>query len=96
MNASKSSGQTSALKKQKAEKAAAKSKDKYLISSVLIKVSQGKTHAEVLEKLRKEVNPDASESRVISARATQEGRGSHQARGVVSPQVRDDELSGTT
>ena len=67
MNASKSSGQTPALKKQKAEKATAKSsKDKNMVSSVLI-------NAEVLGKLRKEVNPDASGSRVVSARATQKG-----------------------
>ena len=40
---------------------------------MLIKVSQGKTYADVLGKLRKEVNPDASGSRVVSARATQKG-----------------------
>ena len=44
-----------------------------MISSVLIKVSEGKSYANVLGKLRKEVNPDASGSRVVSARATQIG-----------------------
>ena len=74
MNASKSSEQTPALKKQKAENATAKSsKDQNMISSVLMKVSQGKTYADVLEKLRKEVNPDASGSRVVSARAMHKG-----------------------
>ena len=40
---------------------------------MLIKVSQGKTFADVLMKLYKEVNPDASGSRAVSARATQKG-----------------------
>ena len=44
-----------------------------MISSVLIKVGQGKSYADVLGKLCKEVNPDASGSRVVSARATQKG-----------------------
>ena len=42
-------------------------------SSVMIKVSEGKTFANVLEKLRKEVNPDANEATVVSARMTQKG-----------------------
>ena len=50
------------------------SKDKKIISSVLNKVSQGKSYADVLKKLRKEVqNPDALRSRIVTARATQEG-----------------------
>ena len=49
------------------------SKVKNTVSSVLIKVSQGKTYADVLGKLRGEVNPDASGSRVVSTRATQKG-----------------------
>ena len=40
---------------------------------MLIKANQGKTYADVLVKLRKEVNPDASGSRVVSARTTQKG-----------------------
>ena len=48
-------------------------KVKTTVSFVLIKVSQGKTYADVLGKLRKEVNPDASGSRVVSAKATQKG-----------------------
>ena len=48
-------------------------KVKTTVSSVLIKVSQGKTYADVLGKLRKEVNPDGSVSRVVSAKATQKG-----------------------
>ena len=46
-------------------------KDKKMISSVLIKVNQGKSYADVLGKLRKEVNLDALGSRVVSARSTQ-------------------------
>ena len=40
---------------------------------MLIKVGQGKSYANVLGKLRKKVNADASGSRVISARVTQKG-----------------------
>ena len=47
------------------------SKNKKMIPSVLIKVGQGKSYAEVLGKLHKEVNLDASGSRLVSARATQ-------------------------
>ena len=73
-HASKSSGRTPPPKKQREEKSTTKSlKDKKMISSVLIKVSQGKTYADVLGKLRKEVNPDVSGSRVVSVRATQKG-----------------------
>ena len=39
--------------------------------SVMIKVRQGKSYADVLGKLRKEVNPDTLGSSVVSARATQ-------------------------
>ena len=57
MNASKSSGQTPALKNVRKDKPqATSSKVKKTISSVLIKVSQGKSNADVLGKLRKEVN----------------------------------------
>ena len=77
---SKSSGKTAALKKlrgsheAKKEKVAAKSsKDKKTISSVLIKVCQEKSYADVLKKVRKRVKPDVSRSRVVSARALQEG-----------------------
>ena len=69
---SKSSRRTPAQKKLKEDKApATPSKVKKTISPVLIKFSQGKTYAEVLEKLRKEVN--ATEAMVVSARATQKG-----------------------
>ena len=40
---------------------------------MLINVSPGKTYADILGKLRKEVNPDASGVTVVSARATQKG-----------------------
>ena len=36
-------------------------------------ISQGKSYADDLGKLRKEVNPDASGPRVVSARATKKG-----------------------
>ena len=56
---------SSALKKLREKKATAKSsKNKKMISSVLIKVSQRKSYADVLGKLRKEVNPDALGYRV--------------------------------
>ena len=56
------------------EKALAKtSKEKKLISSALIKISKGKTYADVLGKLCKEMKPDAIGSEVLSARATQKG-----------------------
>ena len=72
MNTSKSSGQTPALKKQRVEKSKTKSlKNKKMIFFVPIKVRQGKPYADVLGKLRKEVNPDASGSTVI--RITQKG-----------------------
>ena len=70
----KASGRTPAQKKLIEDKAPAMpSKNKKMISSVLIKVGQGKSYADVLGKLRKEVNTDASGSRVVSARATQKG-----------------------
>ena len=69
---SKSSRRTPAQKKLKEDKApATSSKVKKTISSVLIKVSQGKTYSDFLGKRRKEVNPDASEATVVSARVTQ-------------------------
>ena len=48
-------------------------KEKKLISYVLIKVSKGKTFANVLWKLHKEMDPAASRAMVVSARATQKG-----------------------
>ena len=48
-------------------------KDKKMISSVLIKVSQGKSFANILGELRKEVKPGALGSRVVSTRSTQKG-----------------------
>ena len=72
--ASKSSGRTPPSKKQREEKSTTKSsKDKKMISSVLIKVSQGKSFADVLGTLRKKVNPYASGATVVSARPTQKG-----------------------
>ena len=65
MKASKSSGQTPAVKELKEKKSTGKpSKNQKRISSVLIKVSQGKTHADDLGKLREELNPDAPGSRL--------------------------------
>jgi hypothetical protein len=40
---------------------------------VLVKVIQGQTYASVLGKIRREVNPDASNTKVLSARRTQKG-----------------------
>ncbi|XP_043470675.1 uncharacterized protein LOC122503951 [Leptopilina heterotoma] len=42
-------------------------------STMVISVVQGKTYADVSGKLRKEVNPDSSHSRVVVARATKKG-----------------------
>ena len=57
VNASKSSGKTPVLKKQREVKSTTKSSnDKKMISSLLIKFSEGKSYADVLGKLRKEVN----------------------------------------
>ena len=42
------------------------SKNKKMISSVLIKVGQGKSYVDGLGKLRKKVNPDASGSKVVT------------------------------
>ena len=52
---------------------ATSSKDKKRIFFVPIKVSQEKSYADVLGNLRTEVNPDAIGSRIVRARATQNG-----------------------
>ena len=48
-------------------------KDKKMISSMLMKISQGMSYTDVLEKLRKKMNPGATDSKVVSIRATQTG-----------------------
>ena len=73
-NAPPHSGRTPVQKKTREEKIPAKaSKLKQTGTSVLIKVSKGKTYADVLGKLRKEVNPDVSGAMAVSARVTQKG-----------------------
>ena len=65
VNKSKPSGQTPAPKNVREDKPLATySKVRTTVSSVLIKDRQGKTYSDVLGKLCKEVNPDASGSRV--------------------------------
>ena len=74
VNKSKPSGQTPAPNNIIEDKPPATSSEvKKTISPVLSKFSQGKTYADVLRKLRKEMNPEASGSRVVSDRATQKG-----------------------
>ena len=55
------------------EEKAKSSKETKLISSMPIKDSKGKTFADVLGKLGKEANPDASGAMVVSVRAPQKG-----------------------
>lgn len=44
-----------------------------MTTKVLVRVGDGQTYASVLGKIRKEVNPDVSNSKVVSVRKTQKG-----------------------